>query len=323
MNLDLACVSSFLVLVEEQHFGRAASRLSMTSSALTKRIQRLEHQVGAQLVERGPSGFSAITPAGLRFAHHARPLLRQALQAQEAARSDGAAQTIRLGVPGVLGEYPHIEELRSIGRALHHAFPTTYLRCLGIPFSQLTESLTSEQVDVIWTAARTDHRGVESMPIATVPRVGVVASHHELGRATELPADEFLDLRMIHNPVLPEEWMSLWYFGDLRPAAQAHLVSIPAERSLTVFHHVMNGSGVTAMPAPLAARLPPQLHPITITDAPPVVFHAVRRAGDRRHVVGALIQIVACVAATSVHNASVPRRHLAIGESGTRVRFVP
>ena len=34
MELDLACVSNYLVLVEEHHFGRAATRLHLTSSGL-------------------------------------------------------------------------------------------------------------------------------------------------------------------------------------------------------------------------------------------------------------------------------------------------
>jgi DNA-binding transcriptional LysR family regulator len=41
MELDLLLASTFMVLVDEKHFGRAAARLHLTSSALTKRIQRL------------------------------------------------------------------------------------------------------------------------------------------------------------------------------------------------------------------------------------------------------------------------------------------
>lgn len=305
MDLDLTCVSSFLVLQEEQHFGRAAIRLNMTSSALTKRIRRLEQQVGAQLVERGPAGFKAITPAGRRFGHHARLLLMQAMQAKEAARVEApSSRVVRLGVPGVLGEYPPPHELRSISQTLHHAFPDAQLWFQGIPFSHLTESLLSERTDVIWTAARTAQAGLESIPLTSVARVGVVAAHHELAQVTRLSANQFIDLPMVYNPVLPEEWMSLWYFGDIRPARQAQLVHIPAERVLSVYHHVIRGTGVTAMPAPLASRLGPQLHAIEIPDAPQVIFHAVHRTGDRRDLVGALTQALALVSAASVDSGS-------------------
>jgi DNA-binding transcriptional LysR family regulator len=48
MDLDLSCVASFLVLLDERHYGRAAAKLNLTSSALSKRIQRLERQVGVR-----------------------------------------------------------------------------------------------------------------------------------------------------------------------------------------------------------------------------------------------------------------------------------
>ena len=57
MELDLGLASSFLVLAEERHYGRAAARLHLTSPALTKRIQRLERQLGVVLLQRGPAGF--------------------------------------------------------------------------------------------------------------------------------------------------------------------------------------------------------------------------------------------------------------------------
>ena len=62
MDLDLTCVHSWLVLVQEQHFGRAAPRLNLTPSALTKRIQRLERQVGVPLVVRNPGAASSPRP---------------------------------------------------------------------------------------------------------------------------------------------------------------------------------------------------------------------------------------------------------------------
>ena len=41
VHLDLDGVESFLVLAEEVHFGNAATRLHVSPSARTKRIQRL------------------------------------------------------------------------------------------------------------------------------------------------------------------------------------------------------------------------------------------------------------------------------------------
>jgi DNA-binding transcriptional LysR family regulator len=95
MDLDLSCVASFLVLVEEAHFGRAAALLHLTPSALTKRMQRLERQVGVVLLRRDSTGVAGLTAAGRRFAMEADLLLAAAHAARAAARGDAAPLTLR------------------------------------------------------------------------------------------------------------------------------------------------------------------------------------------------------------------------------------
>ena len=84
MDLDLSCVASFLVLLREGSYGRAAAVLHLSQSALSKRIQRLERQLGVALVVRDAAGVTGTTPAGARFAEHAPALLA-------AARAAGAS----------------------------------------------------------------------------------------------------------------------------------------------------------------------------------------------------------------------------------------
>lgn len=91
MHLDLICVESYLVLVEEAHYGRAAARLHVTSPTLTKRVQRLERQLKVRLLERGPSGVVALTPSGVRLGLDAGPLLEHERAAREAAQRGTAA----------------------------------------------------------------------------------------------------------------------------------------------------------------------------------------------------------------------------------------
>jgi DNA-binding transcriptional LysR family regulator len=52
MNLDLDHLESFLVLSEELHFGRAAQRLHMSQSGISRQIKLLEHSLGVPLVVR-------------------------------------------------------------------------------------------------------------------------------------------------------------------------------------------------------------------------------------------------------------------------------
>lgn len=88
MDLDLSCVASFLILMEEQHFGRAATRLHMVPSTLTKRVQRLERQVGVPLIVRDATGVLGPTPAGRRLAAEGEALLAHACAVRASVRAE-------------------------------------------------------------------------------------------------------------------------------------------------------------------------------------------------------------------------------------------
>ncbi|WP_187369165.1 LysR family transcriptional regulator [Baekduia soli] len=71
---DLTELRSLVEAADSGTLGRAALRLHISQSALTKRLQGLEQLVGTELLERSQRGV-ALTPAGRRLYEHARPLL--------------------------------------------------------------------------------------------------------------------------------------------------------------------------------------------------------------------------------------------------------
>ena len=85
MDLDLAQVRAFVAAAEELHFGRAADRLFLTQQALSKRIARLENELGVQLFTRDARAVQ-LTEAGRRFLAPARQALADADRAVEVAR---------------------------------------------------------------------------------------------------------------------------------------------------------------------------------------------------------------------------------------------
>lgn len=81
MDINLVQLRHALLLAEEGHFGRAADRLHITQSALSRSIQALEARLDTHLFERSRDGVR-ISPAGKHFLAHARDVLHnaQALQ---------------------------------------------------------------------------------------------------------------------------------------------------------------------------------------------------------------------------------------------------
>ena len=80
MELDLGAVRAFLAVVDDGHFTDAADRLGMTQQAVSKRIARLESDLGAPLLNRSRSG-ARLTEDGAAFLPHARALISLADQA--------------------------------------------------------------------------------------------------------------------------------------------------------------------------------------------------------------------------------------------------
>lgn len=74
MDLDMASVRAFVTAAEELHFGRAADRLSVTQQALSKRIGKLESELGTILFDRSTRTVR-LTEMGQRLVLPAREAL--------------------------------------------------------------------------------------------------------------------------------------------------------------------------------------------------------------------------------------------------------
>jgi DNA-binding transcriptional LysR family regulator len=75
----------FVVVAEELHFGRAAQRLGMAQSPLSRAIRQLERRLGAELLER-TSRSVALTEAGSILLHEGRAALDAVDAAERRAR---------------------------------------------------------------------------------------------------------------------------------------------------------------------------------------------------------------------------------------------
>jgi DNA-binding transcriptional LysR family regulator len=291
MELDLGLASSFLVLAEEGHYGRAAARLHLTSSALTKRIQRLERQFGVVLLQRGPAGVLRVTGAGLRFAEAAGPLLAHAEAARQAARQGPSRYTVRIGFPA--GPRPSLAGigLAKITHDLHRSYPEAHFTCHDIPFPELDQCLDDKTVDVLWTSVPVPDATVDSHPLNVgTALIGVVGARHRWAEAGSVDVGVFCDEPMLFNPALSEEWMGPFWLADIRPRRDARLVETLASDHEHALLGVAGGDTVMTSVAASGPLLGPGLRAVTLIGAARMGFHAARRRTDRRGAVLGLIE---------------------------------
>ena len=95
---DLGHVRSFVAVAEEMHFGRAADRLNLSQSPLSRQIQALEQSLGVTLLERTTRAVR-LTPVGRTFLAEAYRVLAAAEGAAEITRraAQGESGLVRLG----------------------------------------------------------------------------------------------------------------------------------------------------------------------------------------------------------------------------------
>jgi DNA-binding transcriptional LysR family regulator len=95
--MELRHLQTLVVLAQERHFGRAARRLHVVQSAVTRTIQALEHEVGVALFERDRHGVR-LTAAGEVLLQRAHQILGAVEGANREAREVGAGRLTRLRI---------------------------------------------------------------------------------------------------------------------------------------------------------------------------------------------------------------------------------
>src|SRR5271170_121448 len=106
----------FLVILEEGSLRRAAARLHISQSAITRQIQQLEHDLGGRVLERASAGVRP-TNGGHALAQRAKTLLTEYDSAMAEVRRlvRGESDRLRVGyVASAVQEYlgPALATLR-------------------------------------------------------------------------------------------------------------------------------------------------------------------------------------------------------------------
>lgn len=155
--LSLRQIRSFVAVVEEGSFTRAAQRENATQSGISQHVAALEERLGATLIERASGGVTP-TPAGRAFYGHALAALRSldAGRAEVAARAGVLDGEVRAGLmpsftraaaapalAAFLERYPHVpvEIVEGYSGALSDMVRAGTLDFAAVPAGSNTQGL--------------------------------------------------------------------------------------------------------------------------------------------------------------------------------------
>src|SRR5256885_1818006 len=115
--MELRHLRSFVAAAEEEHFARAAHRVSLSAPALGLQIKELERELSVQLFERLPRGVR-LSAAGAAFLADTRLTLNLIPEAAEHARRVERGEEGRLRVGRIPDAPPRVTTGEVIGRLL-------------------------------------------------------------------------------------------------------------------------------------------------------------------------------------------------------------
>ncbi|MFL1486293.1 LysR family transcriptional regulator [Marinobacter sp. LN3S78] len=144
--LEFRLLRYFVVVAQEEHIGRAAEKLCISASPLSRQIQQLEERLGIALFDRG-RGRIRLTSEGERFLNNAKSLLHHAEEVERQAHliRDGLEGKISIGyVEGAL----HAKLLQRSLRQFGEKFPDVEVETRLLRSHKQTEEVRKGNLDL-------------------------------------------------------------------------------------------------------------------------------------------------------------------------------
>lgn len=176
-----------MVLAEELHFTRAAERLHIEQSPLSRTIKELEDELGALLFDRDRRG-TRLTPAGAVFLQDIRRLFSTLELARENVKavSSGCRGILRIAVPcGSIDP-----RLSSVLARCREEDPDVEIRLSEAPLAEQLRGLRSGSFNIAFAYVADAGDGIIAEPVWCDPVVVAVSERHPLLIHKEVPLDE-------------------------------------------------------------------------------------------------------------------------------------
>lgn len=179
MKIDPVTLQAFIAILEEGSIAKAAVRVHLAPSAVSKRIAELESHLHMQLLLRNNRGVEP-TPAGRALVRHARNVLHGL---------DDLVAEIRGFSSGARGRVRVFANISSITQFLPHDLKSFLARHPGIHIdleehisSATTRAVAENAADIGIYAQADNEYGLEVLPYRRDQLVLAVPQGHELAR---------------------------------------------------------------------------------------------------------------------------------------------
>jgi DNA-binding transcriptional LysR family regulator len=193
--MELRLLRYFVAVAEELHLARAAGRLGMEQSPLSRAMRDLERLLGVALFDRSTHQTTRLTWAGQVLLGEARRVLTTVDQAVRTTK--GAAQGyqsyLRIAICDSLAQ-PRIASLLARSREEE---PELEIRVLELPFSQQLKGLHNDLLDVGFALSDAVNNGLTADAVWTDPLSVILPARHPLLAYGQVKLNEALKYPLV------------------------------------------------------------------------------------------------------------------------------
>jgi DNA-binding transcriptional LysR family regulator len=241
-NISTKLLHAFLALNECKHFTRAAERCSLSQSAFSVLIQKLEAAVGAQLVERNTRNVT-LTAEGETFVEVARSLVADI----ELAFSDMADYVARRKGRVSIAALPSLAAngLPAVIALYRQRFPGITVQLFDALSDQCLGLLRLGKVDLALTAPGPNLTEFETRTLCSDPFYLVCRRDHPLAGKTRIALTDLRGCDLIH---LAKSTSVRQHVDQLMRNIEVNNTGFEVEHLATVAGLIEHGLGVSLVP---------------------------------------------------------------------------
>ncbi|MCS8786275.1 LysR family transcriptional regulator [Pseudomonas aeruginosa] len=192
--MELRHLRCFLAVAEELHFARAAERLHMEQSPLSRAIKELEEELGVVLFARTTRS-TRLTRAGALFLKHVPRVFAALQQARESVKAAANGFHGQLRVALSDGITP--SRMPSLLALFRQEEPEVESRLFEVPLSQQIKGLHDDLYDVGFAQSDEVDDSIVATAVWSDPLMVAVPARHDLLKHKRIPLEELLRFPLV------------------------------------------------------------------------------------------------------------------------------
>ncbi|MFS2006267.1 LysR family transcriptional regulator [Duganella sp. CT11-25] len=255
--LDIRQLQYFVTVAEEEHVGRAAERLHISQSPLSRQIAQLEEKLGLTLFERSQQRIR-LTRDGRTFLAETQAFLTHAKRLEALAKRLGRGDEGGLCI-GYIENAMHAGVLPAGLRTLRATRPSVHVALYSLHSTEQLEGLRQRSLDIalVCEPPAANDPDLESAQVLNDPMMLAMPESHPLNALaaltpTDLTGQDWIALRHQDTGLKHDDFIAACARAGFTPNIQ-----MEASEPMTALGLVAAGLGMAMVQQGLRHQIPP------------------------------------------------------------------